>query len=421
MECVRIFPLKGLTPFQHRQIWQAQQEAARVWNQCKDAHLEARSQRLKWPQRSELQPLTKSLYALHSQSIQMICHAFLSNVEATRELRKAGIKIRYPYKTKLFYPLLWPAQAVKIHANRVILPMGLGREKLILKLKLPKGAGACKLVYAQGYELHVTYHVDVVPKAEGEAKAAVDLGEIHQAAVSTGKALVVSGRGIRTLKRDRAKALGELARKRSRCKPGSRRRKKLNWAARKVSQRAKRRVRDLRHKGTRLVIDFCQAEGVSTLYVGNPHGVRKRNSGRKHNQRMSTWEYGKDIQYLKDKSKKAGIHCFTGTERGTSSQCPECLHRQRPKGRQWVCRVCGFMGHRDVVGSVNMHPIAFDAKIGFPQVITYLRPGRISRRRSSRLDTGQCCLSKAGSQPPGSGITLLDRVSSETGHIPAFA
>ncbi|PKL75594.1 MAG: hypothetical protein CVV27_14570 [Candidatus Melainabacteria bacterium HGW-Melainabacteria-1] len=419
MECVRIFPLKGLTSFQHRQLWQAQQEAARVWNQCKDAHLQARIEHLKWPQRTELQQVTKGLYALHSQSVQMICHAFLSNVEATRELRKSGFKIRYPYKTKLFYPLLWPAQAVKLTANRVILPMGRGREKLVLKLKLPAGAGACKLVYAEGYELHVTYYVEEAQPPEPGYKAAVDLGEIHQAAVSTdtGKALVVSGRGIRTLKRDRAKALGEIAKKRSRCKPGSRRRKKLNRAARKVSQRAKRRIRDLRHKGTRKVIDFCLAEGVDQLYVGNPHGVRQKRAGRKHNQRMSNWEYGKDIQYLKDKSKQAGIHCFTGTERGTSSQCPECQHRQKPKGRQWVCRACGFCGHRDVVGSVNMHPIAFDAKIGFPTNITYLRPGPISRRRSSSLDTGQSCLVRLRQQPqnePGQQSCLSKAKTSTT-------
>lgn len=425
MECVRIFPLKGLTPFQHRQLWQAQQEAASVWNQCKDVHLKARTAHQKWPQRSELQQLTKGLYALHSQSVQMICHTFLSNIEATKELRKSGVMIRYPYKTKLFYPLLWPAQAVKLKANRVILPMGRGREKLVLNLKLPPGAGACKLVYTEGYELHVTYHVPEAEPAHQGHRATVDLGEIHQAAVSTDtdKALVVSGRGIRTLKRERAKSLGELAQKRSRCKPGSRRRKKLNRAARKVSQRAKRRIRDLRHKGTRKVIDFCVSEGVDQLYVGNPHGVRKRRSGRKHNQRMSQWEYGKDIQYLIDKAKRAGIQCVTGTERGTSSQCPECLHRQRPKGRQWQCRACGFCGHRDVVGSVNMHRIAFDAKVGFPTQITYLRPGPLRLGSSSRLDTGQSCLSKAKPQPPGKSVAdaMPDRASSETGQNLAFA
>ncbi|MBT9548731.1 MAG: hypothetical protein IV090_25280, partial [Candidatus Sericytochromatia bacterium] len=240
----RIFPLKHLTHFQHEQIWSARLEAGKVWNQCRDIHLEARTSTLRralgdavlstrtgqhWPNRTDLQKATKGLYAMHSQSVQMICHTFIQNVDTTRELRKSGVKIRYPYKTKRTYTLMWPAQAVKVKDNRVILPMGRGRENLVLKLKLPEGAGACKLVFKDGYELHVTYHEEGAQESAGTRKACVDLGEIHQAAVSTdsGQAIVVSGRGIRTLKRQRSKALGKIAQKRSRCKKGSKRYRKL--------------------------------------------------------------------------------------------------------------------------------------------------------------------------------------------------
>jgi hypothetical protein len=59
------------------------------------------------------------------------------------------------------------------------------------------------------------------------------------------------------------------------------------------------------------VVEFCHAEGVQTLYVGDPHGVRNENKGRHHNQRMAQWEYGKDKQYLQEKCSKAGIECFS--------------------------------------------------------------------------------------------------------------
>src|SRR3990167_6006666 len=334
----RILPLKYLTHFQHEQIWSARLEAGKVWNQCRDIHLEARTSTLRraqgdavlstrtgqhWPNRTDLQQATKGLYSMHSQSVQMICHTFLQNIDTTRKLRKSGVKIRYPYKTKHTYTLMWPAQAFKVTENRVILPMGRGRENLVLNLKLPEGAGACKLVFNDGYELHVTYHVDDAQESPGTHKACVDLGEIHQAAVSTdtGQAIVISGRGIRTLKRQRAISLREIAQKRSRCKKGSKRYRKLQKARRKVSKRYQQRIRDLRHKGTRKVIDFCIEQQVGSLFVGNPHGVRERKSGRKHKasvagdvrsranedrtaQRMSNWEYGKDIQYLKEKSVK---------------------------------------------------------------------------------------------------------------------
>ena len=89
--------------------------------------------------------------------------------------------------------------------------------------------------------------------------------------------------------------------------------------------------------------------------------------------------------YLTHKSKQAHIMSFTGSERGTSSRCPVCEHRHKPKGRVWRCKRCRFTGHRDIVGSVNMHRLAYDQQVTFPRAVTYLRPGEI--RRSSRADT----------------------------------
>ena len=259
----------------------------------------------------------------------------------------------------------------------------------MLPLDLPAESGACTLVWKHGFELHVCVSVPQTEHAPGEVHGTVDLGEIHLAAVTTNtaQALVVSGRGIRSLKRQRSKQLGKLARKQARCKKGSRRYRRLQWAKNKLKARAARRIRDLRHKATRKIIDFCCEHEVGFLFIGNPHGVRDKASGRHHNQRMSLWEYGKDIDYLTHKAKQAHILSFTGSERGTSSQCPSCGNRHKPKGRHWVCRACGFTGHRDVVGSVNMHRLAYGESVMFPRSITYLRPGSTRDRRSRRVDT----------------------------------
>ena len=312
METVRIYRLAGLRPTFRSRLRDAQMEAARVWTLCRDLHLLARQQHMRWPNRDELQRATKGQFALQSQTVQMICHAFLANVETTRELRKTTSKIRYPYKDKRYYPLLWPAQAVSRERGRVVLPMGRGRSSLVFHLDLPEHSGACKLVWNDGYELHVAVPAPRAEPAPGQAQGTVDLGEIHQAAVTTntGAALVISGRGIRSLKRRHNMALGQLAKKRKRCQKGSRRWHKLQAARRKVSARKRRQIRDLRHKGTRAVLTFCQQQGVGSLFIGNPHGVRERNSGRHHNQRMSQWEYGQDIAYLSYKSKQAHIERF---------------------------------------------------------------------------------------------------------------
>src|SRR5260370_8968146 len=99
---------------------------------------------------------------------------------------------------------------------------------------------------------------------------------MHLATVSTntGNAMIVTGRGIRSLKRQRSKQLGKLAKKQSRCKAHSRRWRKLQRAKNKIKARTERRIRDLLPNATRLVMDFCQEFQLCSLFIDNPHGVR---------------------------------------------------------------------------------------------------------------------------------------------------
>jgi putative transposase len=335
--------------------------------------------------------------------VQAVFRAFLGTIETTHKLRREHpeMRMKYPWREKRFYPVHWPAQAVSVEKGRVVLPMGKGRPSLVLPLALPEHAGACTLVWNDCFELHVCVEVQQAEHAPGAVQATIDLGEIHLAAVATsqGSALIVTGRGIRSLKRQRTRQLGQLAKKQSRCQKHSRRWKKLQHARNKVCRRAERRVSHQRHKATRVVIDFCVENKVGTLFVGKPHGVRTRDSGRHHNQRMSLWEYGRDIDYLAHKSTQARILSFTGSERGTSSRCPCCGHRHKPKGRNWVCHRCGFSGHRDLVGSINMHQDVFGIHLKFPRSFTYRRPGPLRARSRSRADTPQRCPGESAAQP----------------------
>jgi len=342
MKTIRVYRLNNLSPTLLRRLKAAQMEAARVWNLCTQTHKAARVTHAQWPGQRELEQATKGQFALNAQAVQQIVHAFLANVKTTRTLRREHpeMRMKYPWREKRFYPVKWPAQAVHREEGRVVLPMGKGHPSLMLPLALPENAGACMLVWNRGFELHACLEVPQASEAPGSVQATVDLGEIHLAAVTTnsGKALIVTGRGIRSLKRQRGKQLGQLAKKQRRCQKHSRRWKKLQRTKNKVCRRAEQRIRDLRHKATRTVIDFCIKHQVGTLFIGNPHGVRHRDCGRHHNGRMAQWEYGRDIDYLTHKSKQARISCSTGSERGTSSRCPRCGHRHKPKGRTWACR-----------------------------------------------------------------------------------
>ena len=183
----------------------------------------------------------------------------------------------------------------------------------------------------------------------------------------------------------------------------------------------------MRHKGTRAVITFCRQQGVGSLFIGNPQGVRKQDSGHHHNQRMAQWEYGQDLAYLAYTAKLARIESFTGPDRGTSSRCPVCGWKQKVRGRVWRCRnqACSFTGHRDVVGSVNMHPLALGSTIDFPAQVTYQRPSpvtvscrneQLEQERCGRPDTGHQCIAGVVLASRNLSHRSDERASSEAGY-----
>jgi putative transposase len=397
MQTTKIYRL----PYQKAEVFErlktAQLEAALVWNECKSAHLSCRINQTPWLNQTALQKLTKGKYQLHSQSVQLVCQAFLANVDSTKANRRAGIKsMKYPWRTKKFYPVSWAAQSVKYKNGWITLPMGKGRTPLTFKLDLDFVPGACSLVWRLGFELHIKHEVILEEKKVTGNKATIDLGEIHHSAVTTNTAqgLIVSGRGVRSLKRQRNIANAIFSRKQSKCTKYSKRWKKLQAAKNRFCLRNERQIREYRHQATRQVVEFCKTHDVDTVFIGNPHGVRKKNCGRKHNQRMAQWEYAKDLSYFNHKFKMAGVSVLIGSERGTSSTCPECGHRHKPKGRTWNCPKCSYKKkHRDITGSLNMHFLAFGQKAKYPEQIKYLRPVQTGSSRCA--DTRPCSLSRA--------------------------
>lgn len=154
----------------------------------------------------------------------------MGNIDSTRENRKNGLKdMKYPWRDKKFYPTYWHAQAVKHQKGKTVLPMGKGRKVIVLPVEIDPDCTLVKLVWNRGYELHVSRDVEVSPRVKSNVTAAIDLGENHLAtvAVSSGTGLIVTGRRIRSLKRQRHKQLRQITKKQSRCKKGSSRWKKL--------------------------------------------------------------------------------------------------------------------------------------------------------------------------------------------------
>jgi putative transposase len=51
-------------------------------------------------------------------------------------------------------------------------------------------------------------------------------------------------------------------------------------------------------------------------------------------------------------------------EHHTTQTCPCCGNKKKPKGRVYQCGVCGFVGHRDVVGASNILSRRLYGKLG---------------------------------------------------------
>jgi transposase len=107
--------------------------------------------------------------------------------------------------------------------------------------------------------------------------------------------------------------------------------------------------------------------------------VLELKSGRRHNERLRAWRPGQAKSVLADKAVAAGICVHFVDERSSSSTCPRYLRRvAKPKGRTFACPHCGLVGHRDIVGAVNIASCMRESGelVSMPDTTTHRRAGR---------------------------------------------
>lgn len=385
----------------------ARHEAAKCWNDVLDVHINARDNNLPWPWANELKKLTLGKYELQSHSVQAICEKFESNVKIALALIKAGDKhAKLPYRTKKFVNVQWKADGLKIMGNQIRLSFGRGRARLTLPI--PNRYSNLKIVLAElmfkegHYWLALTEDTEIeYPVLPRRVKTAgIDLGEIHSAVVMTdeGKGISISGRWIRSIKQLRNKRHKTLDEKLARCRNGSKRHKRLSQLKKKASAKADRQERDVLHKTSRQVADFCRDEKVANVAVGDVRNIANGiDCGNQHNQRMSQWGHGQLRKYITEKLRVYGIRCDLIGEAYTTKTCSHCgnVKKTSPSGRTYTCSACGVKMSRDGNGSANICSKARWGEMGKvqPGEIKYLRPINIGRSRA--LEAGHahsaCC------------------------------
>ena len=352
-----------LSQSQFHHCQQLSQESAKVWNFVKNFFWRTYRKKGIWLSEGSLKRYTKQRFALHSDSVQAVIEKFCGNLSSARTLRKENPSIRYPYKGKSWFCVHWKQKAIKVKDRYIHLSNGRGRQGIVFKLptELVNCDPNCvELIWRNGYWLSITLDIEGKQQILGFNTAAVDMGEIHAMTITDGnEAIVISGRQLRSVKRNRNRRVGQLQRLQSRCKKDSRRWKQLQALKSKVMAECHRRTRDLNHKITRLAVDWCVDHDVSTLVIGDVTGISKNTKSKKrlnkkNRQKISQWSFYQQRQYLEYKCSEVGIETILESEAGTSKTCPKCGNKYKPNGRNYNCQTCNLKMHRDVVGSVNI-------------------------------------------------------------------
>jgi len=103
---------------------------------------------------------------------------------------------------------------------------------------------------------------------------------------------------------------------------------------------------------------FLKQNHVSQIFIGDVSGIRDNaDIGRKGNKMLHNyWAF--DILYHKcdNKAEEIGCKIQRYTEEYTSQTCPICgeMHKSHKKDRIFLCSLCGFVEHRDIVGATNI-------------------------------------------------------------------
>jgi len=383
---VEKFPIH-LTPKQITLARILQREAAKVWNATCTVHRTVYIKHHCWLGEGAMKAFVKGKYGIHSQSVQSVVETYLC-CERTRKLHEQGYTDWcYPHRKKYFFTVTWKPLGITHEEQILILSNGRSREPLVLNLPQRLSGAVIKLVqlawHRNQYWLHVMVEKPALSKVQGNVTA------VHACTVTEGKeALVVSGRLLRSLHRLRSKSLRKIQKAISRTKKGSNRRRKLLAAKYRFLNNIERRIEHAMHTISTIVAKWCLNRNVKTVYIGNPEGVRKKDCGRKHNQRISQWAFGKLRELLKYKLKRHDIKLVLDDERGTSGTCPACGEYTKQTGRTYKCGKCGFSGlHRDVVGASGILDKSSNGKFTkgrkLPEKVEYTRPNVVTPKKAA--------------------------------------
>jgi IS605 OrfB family transposase len=136
---------------------------------------------------------------------------------------------------------------------------------------------------------------------------------------------------------------------------------------RKSQGKEHRWMRDINHKLSHQIVAHAKTQGVGIIRLEHLAGIRQRTArtsrganrrkaanARKNTRLMATWTFHQLASYSTFKAARAGIAVEWVDPAHSSQQCPACFHLNTADDRHYVCAECGWTGHRDAVGAINI-------------------------------------------------------------------
>lgn len=234
------------------------------------------------------------------------------------------------------------------HVGRIRVPLVTTdrQERILEQLGAIVKQGATKLYCKRGrWYLALSVTLPEAPCA-GQRVAGVDMGLRYLAVVNCeGETIFFHGnqaayvrRHFHALRRRMGKA-------------------KALKAIRKMKDKESRWMKDQDHKISRAIVNWCLARGVGTIRMEKLEGIRRRKTHKRDRGRsLHSWSFHRLQHFIAYKAKLAGIKVEWVNPKDTSRTCPRCGHcaKENRNGIWFRCRSCGYHGHADAVGALNI-------------------------------------------------------------------
>jgi len=242
---------------------------------------------------------------LHAHTRDAAQQGFYKACKTAAVCRKAGLDVKYPHQRKRWRTTIWKNSGIRKQGNRLLLSCARGHKPVVIALPSnltslpPEAFREARLVWDQAahhYFWHLVIEDGRLPPEQppGTKTAAVDLGELHPAAVTDGTETVIfSARALRAVRQNTARRLSEIQRLQDAKVKGSRQWRRLQRRKNRFLAEQKRRTRDIEHKMSRAVVEWAVGRGVGRVIIGDVRDVANgKRMNTKSQQKISTWAHG---------------------------------------------------------------------------------------------------------------------------------